>query len=93
MHQSLMFSIQCSYVRANRSGTKRMRPSRTAASAGSAIGAIRTNHCSEISGSMTVWQRWQCPTACGRTSVFTRKPPASRSRTLAQRASSRSIPA
>ena len=40
-----------------------MRPSRTALIAGSASGFICTNHCLETSGSTTVLQRWQMPTA------------------------------
>jgi hypothetical protein len=41
----------------NRSGWKRTRPSRDAASAGSASGFIFTNHWSESLGSTTVLQR------------------------------------
>jgi hypothetical protein len=44
-----------------------MLPSLTAAMAGSARGFILTNHCSLISGSMTLSQREHWPTAwvCG----------------------------
>ncbi len=57
MHQSRMFSIQCSYTFFHRSGVKVIVPSRDAASAGSASGFIFTNHCSDRRGSTTVWQR------------------------------------
>ena len=62
MHQSRMFSIQLKYVFSYRCGTNFTSPLRTASSAGSASVFIATNHCSEISGSTTVWQRWHMPT-------------------------------
>ena len=62
MHQSWMFSIQCRYTRPHRCGTKRTRPSRTAAIAGLTSSPIRMNHWRERSGSMIVWQRSQVPT-------------------------------
>src|SRR5580658_4510210 len=51
MHQSRMFSIQLKNVFSQLSGTKRIRPSRTAAMAFAAIGFVLTNHCVETSGS------------------------------------------
>lgn len=63
MHQSRIPSSQSKYTFAHRSGTNRIRPSRTAAIAGSARGFIRTNHWVETLGSTRVSQRWQCPTA------------------------------
>src|SRR5262245_26383128 len=59
MHQSWMFSIHAKYVFAHDSGTKRISPFSTARIAGSARGAIFTNHCSERYGSMTVSHLWQ----------------------------------
>ena len=57
MFQSRMFSSQWMYTPSHRSGAMRMRPSRTAASAGSASGFIFTNHWSDSRGSTTVSQR------------------------------------
>jgi hypothetical protein len=57
MFQSRMFSIQWTYTASHRSGRMRTLPSRTAASAGAASGAVRTNHWSESRGSTTVSQR------------------------------------
>ncbi len=57
IHQSRMFSIQLAYSSPRRSGMKRSRPSRYAASAGSASGFIWTNHWSDSRGSITVSQR------------------------------------
>ena len=57
MHQSRMFSIHAKYVFSHCFGMKRVRPSRTAAVAGSASGCILTNHWRETSGSTTVPQR------------------------------------
>ena len=57
MFQSRMLVIQCSYTPTHFSGRRRTRPVRTAASAGSANGAMRTNHWSLSRGSTTVSQR------------------------------------
>jgi hypothetical protein len=57
MFQSRMFDIQCSYTPFHFSGSRRMRPVRTPASAGSASDAIRTNHWSDRRGSTTVSHR------------------------------------
>jgi len=57
MHQSRMFSIQRKYSLAQRSGKNSISPSRTASTAGSASGSISTNHCREISGSITASER------------------------------------
>src|SRR5581483_1874832 len=61
MFQSRMFSSQSRYVLVKRSGTMRSWPYLSAPIAPVASGVILTNHCSEISGSMTVPQRWQWP--------------------------------
>src|SRR5579871_4615343 len=55
--QSRIFSIQWKNVFSQLSGTKRMRPSRTASMAFAAIGVVLTNHCVETSGSTMVPQR------------------------------------
>ncbi len=92
MHQSRIFSIQLKYVFLKRSGTKFVRLSWTASIAGFAKGSMRTNHCSEIFGSTTEWQRWQVPILWRMGSCFTKNPCASRSRTTATRASWTVIP-
>ena len=48
-----MFVIQCSQTFSNRSGRIRVRPLRVAASARSASGPVRMNHCVLSRGSMT----------------------------------------
>ena len=69
------------------------RPRRSAATAFSASGSIFTNHCSETSGSRTVSQRWQRPTAETWSSRRGGGPRASRSARTFLRASKRSRPA
>ena len=86
-------SSQWSYVFAHSSGMIRVRPSRTASSAGSASGFIFTNHCVEIIGST------MAPERCERGSVsmcgfVPRARPFSSSRFFtALRATNRSSPA
>ena len=70
-----------------------MRPSRTASAAGPASGSIRTHHCSEISGSTIVPERWQWPMAWAYGSTRSTSPFASRSATMRSRAAKRSTPA
>ena len=53
MHQSRMLVIQWVYVLVHSSGMITVSPERTASSAGSARGFIRTNHCVLIMGSTT----------------------------------------
>ena len=57
MFQSRIPSSQFTYTASHRSGAMRMVRSRTALSAGSASGFIRTNHWSDSRGSTTVSQR------------------------------------
>ena len=42
--------------------------------ASAASGPIFTNHCVDTSGSTTVPQRWQCPTACLCSAIFSSRP-------------------
>ena len=51
-----------------------MRPSSTAAMAGSASGFIFIHHCFETSGSTTVLQRWHLPTLSLYGSIFSSNP-------------------
>ncbi len=93
MHQRRMLVSQCSQVLSHESGTSWVRPSRTAASAWSAMLRMSQNHWVETSGSIGSPLRWLCPTlwVCG--STLTRYP-SSRSRaTIFSRASKRSSPA
>ena len=53
MHQSWMSSSHRAYVFLKRSGVTAMSPLSTAASAGAASASMRTNHCSDTSGSIT----------------------------------------
>ena len=64
MHHGRTFSSQSRQTRAKRSGVKRTRPSRIAATAGAANSSIATHHCGTTSGSIRDLQRWQWPTAC-----------------------------
>ena len=59
-----MFSIQLKYVDSHDCGMIRIVPLRTASMAGFASGAIFTNHCREIIGSMTVSHLPWMPTEC-----------------------------
>src|SRR5262249_42790224 len=59
MHQSWMFRIHSKEVFAQEAGANRAVPSSTARIAGSASGAIFTNHWVERYGSMIESQRWQ----------------------------------
>ena len=67
-------------------------PDFTASIAGPASVFASTHHCSEISGSTMVRDRWQCPTGCVYGSIFSMRPAASRSATMRLRASNRSMP-
>jgi hypothetical protein len=57
MHQSRMLLSQALYVFVQLRGVMRVRPSRTALSARSASGFVRTYHCLDTRGSTTVLQR------------------------------------
>ena len=61
-HQGRICSIQSKKMRSRLLGTKRTRPSRTAAIAGSASSCMSQNHCSDTSGSTRLPEREQCPT-------------------------------
>src|ERR1700704_1261074 len=69
------------------------RPSRTAAIAGAASGAIFTHHCFITNGSSTVLQRSCTATACVSGSSFTRRPRSFSISTAIRRPVSRSGPA
>ena len=57
IHQGRTFSSQSRQTRAKRSGVKRTRPSRIAATAGAASSSIATHHCGMTSGSIRDLQR------------------------------------
>ncbi len=90
--QSWMFSSQLSYTPLKRSGTNASSPLRAASSAGSARGAICTNHCLLINGWITVSHRSQCPTLWVCDSTETSHPSASALATTPALASSIVIP-
>ena len=99
MHQSRMFSSQLRYTRVKRSGTSLIRPSTTAAWAlpamesGCSWDPTLTNHCWVNSGSTTELHRWQRPTECWYSSVFSNNPKLSNSAATSSRAWNRSLPA
>ena len=90
--QSRMLVSQCSQVFSNRSGRIRVRPLRVASSARSASGVVRMNHWVLSRGSMMSLLRSQRPMTISCGTAATRSPAASRSATIAARASNRSIP-
>ena len=61
--------------------------------ASAASGPIFTNHCVDTSGSTTVPQRSQCPTACRWSAIFSSSPSCCSCSTIALRALNRSCPA
>ncbi|MCY1535122.1 hypothetical protein D9M68_705130 [compost metagenome] len=71
-------------------GTNWMRPSSTAAMAGSASGLVETYHWSVSQGSMTVPERSPLGTFSAWSSIFSSRPAASKSATILRRASKRS---
>jgi hypothetical protein len=93
MHQSRTFSSQSRYTFVQRSGAMRSRPERTASMAGPARGFMLTNHCSEMSGSITSFERSDTATLCSISSIRSSSPRASRSATILSRAASRVSPA
>ena len=91
--QSRISVSQCSHVFSKCAGTMRVFPERVAASAFSASGLVRMNHCVRRRGSRMSLLRWQRAgfAVCGFTE--TRRPSASSAATIALRAANRSIPA
>ena len=61
--------------------------------AGPASGSIFTNHCSETSGSITLFERSEIGTLCSSFSVFSSSPRSSNPSSTALRAASRDMPA
>ncbi|MNS77390.1 hypothetical protein D3C72_1109710 [compost metagenome] len=90
MHQSWMSRIQEKYMFSYCLGTNWMRPSSTAAMAGSASGLVETYHWSVSHGSMTVPERSPFGTFSAWSSMLTSRPWASRSATICLRATKRS---
>ena len=84
--QSWIEVIQCSQTFSNRGGTISVRPERVASRAIAASGPVRTNHWVLRRGSMTSSERWQRPMSIGCGFVVSRSPRASRSPTMASRA-------
>ncbi|MNF84283.1 hypothetical protein D3C84_666350 [compost metagenome] len=74
-------------------GTNWMRPSSTAAMAGSASGLVETYHWSVSQGSMMVPERSPLGTFSAWSSTFSSRPRASKASTMRLRASKRSSPA
>ncbi|MNZ76048.1 hypothetical protein D3C78_945430 [compost metagenome] len=74
-------------------GTNWMRPSSTAAMAGSASGLVETYHWSVSHGSMMVPERSPLGTLRAWSSIFSSRPAASKAATICLRASKRSNPA
>ncbi|MNN40556.1 hypothetical protein D3C81_1546340 [compost metagenome] len=93
MHQSWMSRIQEKYMFSYCLGTNWMRPSSTAAIAGSASGLVETYHWSVSHGSMTVPERSPFGTFRAWSSTLTSRPAASKSATICLRATKRSRPA
>ena len=82
-----MFSSQWKYVFSSRSGRMRVRPSRTAASAGFGSVAASTNHWSVRNGSIATLERSPCGTVWVSASIPSSQPCSSASVTTSSRAS------
>ena len=88
-----MFSSQSKKTFSKRSGTKRVRRSRTACMARSAMGLTSMNHCVLRRGSTMSSLRWQRPMASSWSTSAARSPAASRSARMRSRQASRVSPA
>ena len=93
MHQSWMSRIQLKYMFSYCLGTNCTSPLSTTAMALSARGLVETYHWSVSQGSITVPERSPLGTLSAWSSIFSRRPAASRSATMRLRASKRSRPA